>query len=284
MARGQYSHVEGYNGLALGIASHAEGQETVAYGDYSHAEGYKTTASGYQHVQGRLNVNGSGGDLSNTNGDAFIIGNGQQTTQMVGGRPQILDIKSNAFRVTFAGDTYGQAAYNATGADYAEYFEWLDGNPNNEDRRGLFVTTVGKKIKLAQENDFIVGVVSANPCVIGNSDPEWVGRFEKDEFGAYIIEKIEVFNEETGEKEIIEQYRLNPNFDESRKYIQRKDRQEWAAIGFMGQLVVVDDGTCEVDGFCKVGENGKATKADSKVDAYRVLDRINENLILVLVK
>ena len=51
-----------------------------------------------------------------------------------------------------------------------------------------------------------------------------------------------------------------------------------------GKLVVIDDGTCEVNGFCKVGTNGVATKADSKIDAYRVMNRIDENTIRILLK
>ncbi len=31
-----------------------------------------------------------------------------------------------------------KGAFNTSGADYAEYFEWLDGNPEAEDRRGYF--------------------------------------------------------------------------------------------------------------------------------------------------
>jgi hypothetical protein len=35
------------------------------------------------------------------------------------------------------------AQFVPSGADYGEYFEWKDGNPNREDRRGLFVTFDG---------------------------------------------------------------------------------------------------------------------------------------------
>ena len=42
--------------------------------------------------------------------------------------------RSNTRRITYAGAVIGKAAYASSGADYAEYFEWLDGNLNNEDR------------------------------------------------------------------------------------------------------------------------------------------------------
>ena len=59
----------------------------------------------------------------------------------------------------------------ALGADYAEYFEWEDGNPNNEDRRCLFVSIVygTKKIKKAMIGDDILGITSVDASVIGNA-------------------------------------------------------------------------------------------------------------------
>ena len=50
-----------------------------------------------------------------------------------------------------------------------------------------------------------------------------------------------------------------------------------ACISMCGTLV----GTCEVNGFCKAGINGIATKADN---GYRVMKRIDETHILVLVR
>ena len=49
----------------------------------------------------------------------------------------------------------------------------------------------------------------------------------------------------------------------------------------LGQLAVYDDGTCTVDGYCKVDDNGKATTATT---GYRVLERISTNVIKVLFK
>ncbi len=77
------------------------------------------------------------------------------------------------------------------------------------------------------------------------------------------------------------QWIINPDYDQNKEYISREDRPEWAPVGMMGKLVVVDDGTCEVNGFCKAGINGIATKADN---GYRVMKRIDETHILVLVR
>lgn len=59
----------------------------------------------------------------------------------------------------------------ALGADYAEYFEWEDGNPDNEDRTSLFVSIVygTRKIKKAMEGEDILGITSIDASVIGNA-------------------------------------------------------------------------------------------------------------------
>ena len=59
----------------------------------------------------------------------------------------------------------------ALGADYAEYFEWEDGNPNNEDRTCLFVSIVHgtRKIKKAMTDEDILGIVSLDASIIGNA-------------------------------------------------------------------------------------------------------------------
>ena len=53
IAKGDYSHVEGKDNLALEKYSHAEGGGTTASNYYSHAEGSTTTASGFgSHAEG----------------------------------------------------------------------------------------------------------------------------------------------------------------------------------------------------------------------------------------
>ena len=44
------------------------------------------------------------------------------------------------------GHPFSDGSSFSNGADYAEYFEWSDGNPTNEDRRGLCVVLDGDKI------------------------------------------------------------------------------------------------------------------------------------------
>ena len=128
------------------------------------------------------------------------------------------------FTVRGDGQVNTDLSFTGGGADYAEYFEWADGNINNEDRRGYSVSLINDKIKIAEEGDIVFGVVSGNPSVVGDDAPmKWTGKYLKDDFGSYI-------RDEDG-------YRvLNPEYDEDAEYISREDRPEWSTIGLMGKL------------------------------------------------
>jgi hypothetical protein len=277
-ASGNNSHAEGESTEASGNNSHAEGIFTNAIGANSHASGVSTTANDYQFVTGKYNIAKSGCTNENdqsADNSIFIIGYGTATT------------KANAFRVTAAGKCMGAQSFGSSGADYAEFFEWRDGNKKAEDRRGLFVTLDGDKIRLANGNDdYIVGVISANPSVIGDVQSEnWHGMYKKDVFGQPLTETVEVpesTDEETGEvvpAHTITRYVVNPDYDPDEEYTSREFRKEWACVGLMGKLVVVDDGTCEVNGYCKAADGGKATKSDT---GYRVMKRIDSTHIQIL--
>ena len=277
-AVGTGAHSEGSNTSAEGLYSHAEGSSTLAYGNYSHAEGTKTKALAYQHAQGHYNdsTKATIGVASGTGtGTAFVIGNGTPTSA------------SNAFRVDFNGKAWCKQAYGSTGADYAEYFEWLDRNPANEDRRGYFVTLDGDKIKFAMPGDYILGIISGMPAIIGNNDEDWLGRYIFDEFGAFITEEFEyeetLFDEEIQEEKTViktgTRYKQNPDYDPTKTYTHREDRPEWSAVGMMGVLSVRDDGTCQVNGYCQVAEGGIATAAET---GYRVIKRVNDHIVKVI--
>ena len=302
-ASGSYSHAEGYYTKAVGKNSHAEGDGTKAIGNSSHAECYGTTASGNyshaegvrttalinQHAQGHCNntTTATANDFNGiSNGTAFVIGNGTTSSA------------SNAFRVTGEGKIYATNASVNTGADYAEYFEWSDGNPNNEDRVGYFVTFDNdnpEKIKLANSSDdYILGIVSGMPSIIGNGDEDWKKRYILDDFGRYIKEEFEYEIEEPTEeldeegniifntvKKTGTKWKENPDYDNTKEYTPRDQRQEWSAIGMLGVLSVYDDGTCEVNGFCKVSDGGIATKSEDKND-YRVISRLKDNIVRVV--
>ncbi|MBQ4523293.1 MAG: hypothetical protein IJA10_10140 [Lachnospiraceae bacterium] len=273
-----YSRAGGSMTYANGLFSVAEGQNVTADGKNSHAIGYGTytpSEATYQFAIGRYN-----NSTTATSDTVFVIGNGWNTTSAP---------RSNAFRVTFDGVTYATGEYTTSGADYAEFFEWLDGNINEEDRRGYFVTLDGDKIRIANSNDYIIGIISGQPSVVGNGDEDWMGRYILDDFGSYIYEEFKYiekdFNEET--KEIITvtktgtRPKQNPNYDSSKPYTQRKDRPEWDYVGMLGVLSVRDDGTCKVNGYCKVADGGIATASDT---GYRVIKRVTDSVVKIILK
>ncbi len=267
-ASGAASFAHGWGAEASGKTSFAMGDNTTASGNYSFATGIGTIASKpSQFVCGSFNQEAEG---------AFIVGGGTKYNII------------NLFRINRF-NAYG-GTYNSTGADYAEYFEWLDGNPDNEDRRGLFVTLEGDKIRFATPNDdFVLGIVSGNPSIVGDShDGQWSKMCVSDVFGTPIYEAVEVPSEIDKDGNIIAEAhteirpKINPYYDNSQKYKPRSERPEWDAVGMMGKLVVVDDGTCQVNRYCGIGNGGTAVNSD-ELTKFRVMKRLDCNHIQVLI-
>lgn len=269
----------GSNNTVSGINSLAVGGNCKANDAYSFVSGRNVEALQNQMAIGHFNDTAlaTTNNLSGTHpGTAFVVGNGT------------VHSKSNAFRITGEGQPIGKLGYSTTGCDYAEFFEWEDGNPDNEDRRGYFVTMEGKKIKKANAGDYILGIVSAMPAVIGNYDECWMGRYITDEYGAFVPEEFEYEVEEKNEDgEMVTVTKIgikwaeNPDYDKEKEYVNRSDRKEWDTVGMLGVLHVRDDGTCKVNGFCKVIDGGMATSAST---GYRVIERVTDNIVKVLFK
>lgn len=262
--------VNGDNAISVGNNNNSRGTSSASFGSHTQAVGWCS------FVVGKFNTDPATSSLNFNS--PFIIGNGSDDAN-----------RANIFRVQGGGNVYAKGSYNTGGADYAEYFEWLDRNEESQDRVGYFVTLNGDKIKIANsENDYILGIISAAPSVIGNSyDDQWSDMYLKDEWGRVVYEEVELPEEKDKEGNIIIEARkemqpkLNPAYNNSKKYIGRSQRREWSAVGMLGQLLVRDDGTCQVDGYCKCGEGGIATAAET---GYRVLARVSDNIIRILFK
>ena len=222
--------------------------------------------------------------LKDTNKEyAHIVGNGTSR-----------DSRSNAYTLDWQGNgTFSGTVSSSTGADYAEYFEWKDGNPENEDRVGYIVTLDGDKIVKANSGDDILGICSGTAMVLGDSaEWNWSKRYSTDDFGRIIyedrMEHHEAIYNDDGElikeawDEEVHAPKQNPDYDSSKAYIKRADRPEWQIVGMMGKLYVRDDGSCVVNGYADV-VNGIATKATGKTN-MRVMERINDSIIRVLMK
>ena len=170
------------------------------------------------------------------------------------------------FQVQGDGSIQADGAFSTPASDYAEYFEWADGNPNREDRTGMTVSLVGAKIKIAESGEDVLGVVSAMPGVVGDAkEMEWQGKFLRDDFGRFITESYHYF-EWTNDRGTVEtepsygdltkvpenavrkdtdgagnpllRPKYNPDYDPSITYIPRSQRPEWAAVGLLGKLRV----------------------------------------------
>jgi len=104
------------------------------------------------------------------------------------------------------GDAFTDGTWSNTNADYAEMFEWSDGNTSNEERRGMTVVLDGDKIRLATDSDSkdnIIGVVSVNPVVLGDSASiGWHGRYKRDIFGSPIRKSQEFLVWNRGFREV----------------------------------------------------------------------------------
>ena len=205
---------------------------------------------------------------------SFIIGNGNLFT------------RSNTLTVDKTGNLAIAGTMSSAGADYAEFFEWKDGNPEAEDRVGYIVSLDGDKLILANEGDYILGVVSGTATVLGdNPEWNWAKRWITDDFGRIQYEDKVIHHEaENGRPAWDEPVRepiTNPDYNPEQEYTKRADRPEWSAVGMMGKLYVRDDGTCQVNGFAKP-INGVATASTS--GTMRVIERVSDNVIRVVIK
>ena len=200
----------------------------------------------YSGTYNECDINKDTASLRNWNGDSYVV--------VDSNRAYLQKNRSNAsmysdyFHVGINGTTRFEVhsrytdvsgnlqvsgTVNSSGSDYAEYFEWDNSNIDGDEMKGLFVTLDGEKIKLANKDDYVLGITSTHPAMLGNSQAK----------------------NESSNKNI-------------------------SAVGLLGRLPVRDDGTCFVNGYC-VPVNGIATKSDF---GYRVMSRIDDNHILVLVK
>ena len=180
------------------------------------------------------------------------------------------------FHLRGDGTAYADGTWEAGGADYAEYFEWKDGNSSSEDRRGFSVVLDGNKIVASADSDDaskIIGVISSNPSVVGDGAwNKWNQKHLKDDYGTYIyedytqtewketfiIEGVEEVKEHSYQTDLIpddvtvpddaivtvkdndgnnlQRRKVNPDWNKTQTYLSREDRKEWDTVGMMGKL------------------------------------------------
>lgn len=265
-----------------GVQSCAIGHNTISDQSHSVALGWNAVAQGFgQFAFGTNVVDAYGSSISSSDGQ-FIFGTGVNGT------------RTNGMKLTHGGDLYVAGTVTPNGADYAEAFEWADGNTQNEDRVGLFVRITGKNIRKADGTDprNLIGVVSAEPTILGDSYMDyWHGKYERDVFGRVRTQMTtHTLETEDGEGNIItetatsEDPIISQDYDETQTYIPRLQRPEYSAVAFLGKIVVTDDGTCQAEGYCYPGTDGIATAEADPDKGFYVMERLDQTHIRVLLK
>ncbi len=148
------------------------------------------------------------------------------------------------------------------GADYAEMFEWNDGNVNSADRRGLFVSLVnGNKLSVGGSN--VIGVVSSSPVVIGDAaELSWHGKYERDEFGGIVYQTIDGMRRP----------KPSTSYIPTQTYTPRRMRKEWAPIGLVGKLHVRSAQALTAGNKCSANSSGYAVSGND----YHILRVIRQ--------
>jgi hypothetical protein len=197
-------------------------------------------------------------DAADTNPNEYVfVGSGQ---------------KRYTFELNAGGALTSDGPITGNYYDYAEYFEWEDGNPDNEDRRGFTVvlTESGLIRKATSDDDAeeIMGAISGTSGVVGDAAAyDWNGKYEIDEWGTRILDDAVTVSwtvtDENGEQtnhsyletEIPEnitvpdnagrrehkEYRLTADYDPSHVYVPRDKRPEWGIVGLLGKVRIRDE-------------------------------------------
>ena len=212
--------------------------------------------------KGGLRFDMSAEDYRDIDGDGHLFRRDGQAQIGVDDFLYIHDIDindtNNRIRIKFDGNAgvgsnsitcEGGLATN-TAMDFAEYFEWSDGNPSNEDRVGHTVSIDGLtgKIKIAEEGETVIGAISGTGAMVaGAASISWNGRFKRDEWGREIYEQLKdengnlLYADAETRSQIVKTNRIETSeYDSSleNSYVPRELRKEWDIVGLLGQIRV----------------------------------------------
>ncbi len=241
----------------------------MASGEHSHAEGLDTDTRGRAgaHIMGRF-----GDSISSY---SWALANGTSPTK-----------RGSAARILKDGRGIADQGWFTGAGDYAEMFETIGGALIDA---GYFVTLDGEKVRTADpDDDFILGVTSARPGILADAaELRWKGKYLTDAWGRVRYEKVTVPGRRDKEDRVVspardeEQPMHNPEWDSTRDYIPRSERPEWTAVALLGKVLMRDDGSCQVNGYCRPAAGGVATSAKT---GYRVMRRTADRQILILLR
>lgn len=188
---------------------------------------------------------------------------------------------------------------------FSEMYEWVNVPPTGN-KLGRFVQfdeNETDKIRLAIDENRILGVTTINSVSDSNNPEEWHYKYAQNEYGDRYLkkEKLAVGNKVYDQFEEMSYIHTRPwehlipieneEFDKNMRYVPRTDRPEWIRVNLLGKVIVYDNGECTPGQYCKpyTGKNmkkcGQAIPAteDDKVKYY-VLSRYSDTTILILNK
>jgi len=186
---------------------------------------------------------------------------------------------------------------------YSEMYEWSELFKYDIVPYGRFVTfdqNEPGKIKLANDNDYIIGVTTINTVMTSDDPEEWGGKYLCNEFGDILLQSkdkavaVNAYDDieelpyiaTLKETQIVPV--INEQYDKELTYIKRSDRNEWIRVNLLGKCIVVDNGECQPGKYCTVGKNGIAIPfipfGTYNKNRYYVIDRLTENTIMIFFK
>lgn len=184
---------------------------------------------------------------------------------------------------------------------YSEMYEWSELFEFNIVPYGRFVSFDNNepgKIKLANNDDNIIGVTTINSVITSDDPNEWQGKYLCNEYGDCFLQKkdkavaVNAYDD-INEMPYVATYKdsevvpvVNDTFDKSRIYKKRSERPEWVRVNLLGKCIVVDDGNCKPGGYCTASkEGGIAVPCDDiEPKKYYVIDRLTDNTIMIFFK
>ena len=169
--------------------------------------------------------------------------------------------RDNEMRLGTSGILDTEGAMNPSQTiDYAEYFETYDGQAI---AKGVTVVLIDGKIKAAQDGETPIGAIrppGSSAMVAGGQVFHWKGKHVIDEYGQkQFTERIKTYKDGTTKK--MYDPIINPDFDDSKEYIEREYRDEWQIVGLLGQ-VPINKGQPIASTWIKMG------KVTDSVDMY----------------
>ena len=279
---------EGSRTLTVGVASTGNVEfktnnterariTSAGYSKFSNDGTYYNSTGIYHEF--RQTANDVLGVFTNTNASFSAYSIGVFATRSASSAYTFLQTYSSGisdveFNLRGDGNGYADGAWINNGADYAEFFESVDGQILTV---GSTVVLDNNKVREATSQDpasAIIGVVRPKEpnkasMVIGNSAwNKWANKFLTDDFDRYIMEDHDVLewtdddgkqhsheshnipdgvtvpedatrktHDDKGNK--FQHYKLNPAWDKDAEYTPREQRPEWNIIGLIGQVKVL---------------------------------------------